>query len=79
MEIRAPGPHKLFGVVRRFQHQASSAPFDCQIHGSWVCGQSSDRVRSLANHQLEETMLSRTDNTETSIRTDLHAIFVSLE
>jgi transposase len=40
-------------------------------------------VGSLANHQLEETMLSRTDNTETetetSIRTDLRAIFVSLE
>src|SRR5277367_3407555 len=50
-------------------------------HGDWVCGQSSDRVRSLPNHQLEQTMLSRADNTETGtpIRTDLRAIFVSLE
>ena len=48
-------------------------------HGDWVCGQSSDRVRSLTNHQLEAIMLSRADHTETSIRTDLRAIFVSLE
>src|ERR1700748_1888206 len=50
-------------------------------HGDWVCGQRADRVRSLANH-LEATMLSRADNTETGtsiIRTDLRAIFVSLE
>ena len=41
---------------------------------------SSDRVRSLANH-LEATMLRKANNTETetSIRTDLRAIFVSLE
>ena len=75
-------------VLIRFP--ASSAAFLTRLpkrrstvrsHGGWVCGQSSDRVRSLANHQLEETMLSRTDNTETetSIRTDLRAIFVSLE
>ena len=72
------------------KRSASSAAFLTRLpkrrstvrsHGGWVCGQSSDRVRSLANHQLEETMLSRTDNTETetSIRTDLRAIFVSLE
>ena len=29
-----PGPHKLFGVVRRFQRQASGAPFDCQAISS---------------------------------------------
>jgi hypothetical protein len=33
----------------------------------------------VANHQLEATMLSIADHTETSIRTDLRAIFVSLE
>ena len=73
----------------RINSSASCAVFNTRLperrltvrsHGDWVCGQSSDRVRSLANH-LEATMLSRADNTETetSIRIDLRAIFVSLE
>ena len=42
-----------------------SSSHTVRSHGDWVCGQSSDRVRSLPNHQLEQTMLSRADNTET--------------
>ena len=39
--------------------QASGTPFNCLIPmGIGFCGQSSDRMRSLPNHQLEQTTLS---------------------
>src|SRR5580698_5584810 len=82
-DTRAPVLIKPSASRAAFNTRLPERRLTVRSHGGWVCGQSSDRVESLANHQLEETMLSRTDNTETetetSIRTDLRAIFVSLE
>jgi transposase len=62
-------------------NQVSEAPFDCQI--PWGLGLRPKLGQSAvtSHHQLEATMLSSADNTETEtpIRTDLRAIFVSLE
>jgi hypothetical protein len=75
------GPHKLPDVERRFLNQAFGVPFDCQI--PWGLGLRLKLGQGAVASQspMEATMLSRADNTETgtSIRTDLRAIFVSLE
>src|ERR1700684_881030 len=75
------GPHKLPGVERRFLNQAFGAPFDCQIPWGLGLRPKLGQNAVTSHHQLEATMLSSADNTETEtpIRTDLRAIFVSLE